>query len=242
MIARVLTAALAAGFLAAVVASVLQAFTTTPLILRAEAFERQAATAAERTGLIAKAHLAHEHPAQAIDAGAEWRPAEGVPRAVFTGLATLLSGVGYALLLSALLLGAGSGFSLRETLPWAIGGFLAVNLAPAMGLPPELPGMGGGSLAARQAWWLAAALGTGLGLYLVGIVRARWAVALGLAAMVGPHVVGAPHAAAASGVPAVLAAQFAARSLAVAFVFWAVLGLALGWIWPRLEPKADPAL
>ena len=31
--------------------------------------------------------------------------------------------------------------------------------------------------------------------------------------------------------PPVFAAQFAARSLAIGFTFWAVLGLAFGWAW-----------
>jgi predicted cobalt transporter CbtA len=42
-------------------------------------------------------------------------------------------------------------------------------------------------------------------------------------------------------VPAGLAAQFAARSLAVAFVFWLVLGLSLSWIWRRLATKTEIA-
>lgn len=246
MIARVLTAACVAGFLAAVVATVLQIFATTPLILKAEAFEKRAAHEAPGAALV----LAHTHrtpapEATAAEAGHDgWKPADGLSRAAFTGLATLIGGVGYALLLAALLLAAGSDLSVGQTLPWAIGGFLAVNLAPAAGLPPELPGMsGGGALAARQLWWLATVAGTGLGLYLIGVVRVPWSIAAGLAALALPHLAGAPHgAAAASEVPAALAAQFAARSLAVGFVFWVVLGLSLSWIWRRLAtPRAEKA-
>lgn len=244
MISRVLTAACVAGFLAAVVATVLQVFATTPLILKAEAFEKRASLEAPGAALV----LAHMHRAPAPEATAAeidhdaWKPGEGLSRAAFTGLATLIGGVGYALLLTALLLAAGSDLSVRQALPWAIGGFLAVNLAPAAGLPPELPGMGGEHLAARQIWWLATVAGTGLGLYLIGAVRAPWAIAAGLAALALPHLVGAPHgAAAASDVPAALAAQFAARSLAVGFVFWVVLGLSLSWIWRRLATRAETA-
>jgi cobalt transporter subunit CbtA len=234
MISRVLTAACVAGFLAALAATLLQAFATTPLILKAEAYERKAAI--ERPGG-AVLVLAHMHQTHAPDGAAE-----GFSRLAFTGLATLLSGVGYALLLAAVLLAAGSDLRVGQTLAWAVGGFIAMNLAPAMGLPPELPGMGGEALAARQLWWLATAAGTALGLYLIGVVRAPWAVAAGLAAIVLPHAIGAPHAAAsASEVPPMLAAQFAARSLAVAFVFWVVLGLSLGWAWQRLATRAEPA-
>lgn len=244
MISRVLTAACVAGFLAAAVATVLQVFVTTPLILQAEGFEKRAATETPGAPVLGLAHV-HQAPTpetKAIAAGNdEWRPAEGFSRAAFTGFATLLSGVGYALLLAALLLAAGSDLNVRETLPWAIGAFLAVNLAPAAGLPPELPGMGGEHLPARQVWWLATVIGTGLGLYLIGVVRAPWSIAAGLAAIVAPHVVGAPHGSTASEVPAVLAAQFAARSLAVAFLFWLVLGLSLSWAWRRLATKAETA-
>ena len=245
MISRVLTAACVAGFLAAAVATVLQVFATTPLILKAEAFEKQAAVEAIGGAVLFRAHM-HQAPApDGQGAGAdhdEWKPAEGLSRAAFTGVATLVSGIGYALLLSALLLAAGSDLRVGQTLPWAVGGFIAVNLAPAMGLPPELPGMGGEALAGRQLWWLGTVVGTGVGLYLTGIVRAPWAIAAGLVVIVAPHLIGAPHGAATvSGVPAALAAQFAARSLAVAFVFWVVLGLSLSWTWERLATKAEAA-
>lgn len=245
MISRVLTAACVAGFLTAVVVTILQVFATTPLILKAETFERQASSKPSGESVLV---LAHMHGNSRLDAQSvvaedgEWKPAEGLSRAAFTGLATLIGGVGYALLLAALLLAAGSDLTVRQTLPWVVGGFLAVNLAPAMGLPPELPGMGGADLAARQLWWVATVAGTGLGLYLIGVVRAPWAIAAGLVAIMAPHVIGAPHAAAAaSEAPATLAAQFAARSLGIAFVFWIVLGLSLSWIWRRLATEAEIA-
>lgn len=241
MISRVLTAACVAGFLAAAAVTILQVFATTPLILRAESFEKRAAIEApgEATLVLAHVHQAPAANAKAAEVNDEWKPTDGLARAAFTGLATLVSAVGYALLLTALLLAMGSDFGLRETLPWAVAAFLAVNLAPAAGLPPELPGMGGEHLAQRQLWWLGTVAGTGLGLYLIGIVRTPWAVAVGLAAIVAPHVVGAPHGAGASEVPAGLAAQFAARSLAVAFVFWIVLGVSLSWTWRRLATRAE---
>ena len=77
-------------------------------------------------------------------------------------------------------------FDPQTALRWAIGGFLAVNLAPAVGLPPELPGMGGAHLAERQIWWVCTALGTGLGLYLITNVRHHAAIGIGLLAIVRP--------------------------------------------------------
>ncbi|WP_201832384.1 CbtA family protein [Microvirga zambiensis] len=258
MIMRVLKAALVAGFLAACVAATLQTFLTSPLILEAETFEKSAGPQAQATGYGGLVQLAHVHSAQLHSAqlhlahGQEahadaeeggWEPGEGFPRIAFTALATLVSGVGYAAILAALLLASGREFNPQTALRWAIGGFVAVNLAPAVGLPPELPGMGGAHLAERQIWWVCTALGTGLGLYLVTNVRHHAAIAIGLLAIVFPHIIGAPHAAAAaSDVPAVLAAQFAARSLAVAFAFWATLGLSLGWYWVRQEDRTTSGL
>jgi cobalt transporter subunit CbtA len=246
MIVRLLSAACLAGLLAAGVTAALQAAATTPLIVAAERFEARGPAAhahaevggnpaAEAPGAPASAAPVSAAPAAGDEA---WAP-EGLSRAAFTGLATLVSAVGYALVLSALILASGAEMTLATALPWALGAFLAVNLAPAIGLPPELPGMGGGNLAARQAWWALTVAATGIGLYLVAAVRSRWAVLLGTIAVALPHLVGAPHLAEASPVPAGLAALFAVRSLAVALLFWLTLGAALGWIGARLS-RAEP--
>ncbi|ACL57129.1 CbtA family protein [Methylobacterium nodulans] len=240
MTIRLLSAALVAGFLAACVASGLQFALTSPLILEAEKYETHASLEpVQASSLIVLAHAGSEHGA-GHGAGAEteeWQPAPGLPRLAFTALATLVSGVGYALLLGAVLLATGRPVTRGEALRFAIGGFLAASLAPAIGLPPELPGMGGEALALRQTWWIATALATAAGLYLVAIRGGALAVATGLALIVAPHVWGAPHVAESSALPAAVAAQFAARSIAVAFAFWAVLGLAFGWAWDAVARK-----
>ena len=239
MIAKVFSAALAAGALAASIAFVLQVLLTVPLIRQAEAYEQ----AARPHAALSLIHLAHsEHGAGAhatASAAAEWQPGEGLPRLALTGVATLASAVGYALVLLALMLAAGAQPTLPRGLAWGIGGFAAVSLAPAVGLPPELPGMGGEGVAGRQLWWLGAALGAGVGLYLIAVVRGRLAAVLGLAAISAPHLLGAPHGGEGGTVPAALAAQFAARSIALSAVFWATLGLTLGWAWTRLD-AAEP--
>lgn len=244
MISRLLSAALAAGFLAAVVTTGLQLSLTSPLILEAERYESQDAQAAQSGAPalpIVHAHLdrahlhrvhgGHDHGA-APDAAPAWQPGAGLPRMAFTGLATLIGGVGYALLLGAVMLALGREPNPERGLSFAVAGFLSVALAPAMGLPPELPGSEQAPLAARQAWWLMTAVATGMGLYLIAIRRSAIGIAGGLVLIVAPHLVGAPEAATAkSELPAGLAAQFAARSLAIGFMFWAVIGLAYGWAW-----------
>ena len=234
MTIRLLSAALVAGFLAACVAAVLQFALTSPLILKAEVYEKRAEAAP--AGFIVLAHAGDAHAGHGVEAEAEWEPGEGLPRLAFTALATLVAGVGYALLLGAALLVHGRGVP-DLALRFALGGFLAVALAPAIGLPPELPGMAAGPLGARQLWWVATALATASGLYLAVMIGRPWAIAAGLSLIVAPHLVGAPHPAdpVAGTLPAELAAQFAARSLAVALAFWAALGLAFARAWRMFD-------
>jgi cobalt transporter subunit CbtA len=155
----------------------------------------------------------------------------------------VLVGVGFGLLLSgafALRQGLGGGrIDARSGVLWGLGGFAAFALAPAFGLPPELPGSLAGDLAARQAWWLATAAATAAGLALIAFApRPAWKLA-GAAALALPHVVGAPAPAHLGGAaPPELAASFAAASLVAAALFWIVLGGVGGWLYARLDAKA----
>jgi cobalt transporter subunit CbtA len=239
MIARVFGTALVAGFLAACMSLLLQTTLTTPLILKAERSEHQHSQRQPNGGLI---HLAHvEHSAPSGTDGEAWKPAEGLQRVAFTGLATLVGGVGYAFLLLAVMLAARTEPTVTRGLAWGLAGFAAFSLAPAVGLPPELPGMSGDALQARQLWWLSAVIGTGVGLYLLAFLRKPLPILLGLLAIAAPHMIGAPSAGEDSAVPAALAAAFAARSIAVSAAFWAVIGLGVGWAWLRFGEQAAGA-
>ncbi|TNC16278.1 cobalt transporter [Methylobacterium terricola] len=241
MTKRLLAAALVAGFLAACVASALQFALTSPLILAAEKYETAETVAPARHAfanpLIVLAHAGHDHGGEP-----QWQPAPGLPRLAFTALATLVSGVGYALLLGAVLVASGREVTPGEALKFGIGGFLAASLAPAIGLPPELPGVAAAALESRQLWWVATAVATAAGLYLIAIRRGPVAIGLGLALIVAPQAWGAPHGPEEiSAMPPVYAAQFAARSLAIGFAFWAVLGLAFGWAWGAVTGRQGAA-
>ncbi|KQO72986.1 cobalt transporter [Methylobacterium sp. Leaf469] len=249
MIIRLVSAALVAGFLAAIVATGLQLALTSPLIIAAERYETQAQApvsppAPGFASLVVRVHGGHDHGAKdpGVSGGETapaWQPGPGLPRMAFTALATLVGGVGYALLLGAVLLACGREPTPETGLRFAVAGFLAVALAPALGLPPELPGMDAAPLADRQFWWVMTAVATAMGLYLIAIRRAPISIAGGLVLIVAPHLAGAPETShAASALPAGYAAQFAARSLGIAFVFWAVIGLAYGWAWALFGRKA----
>lgn len=241
MITRVLATALAAGFVAGVLVAVLQHFTTTPLILAAEVYETQAAEgAAPQYGGYSsgEARLVLVHTGHDEVAGeAEWAPSDGVERTLYTSTVTVATAIGFAFLLLAGLLVAGSPIDARRALGWAAAGFVVTGLAPALGLPPELPGMVAADLAQRQVWWIATAVATAVALWLILRTRGLALPALGLAILLVPHIIGAPHPAAeeASRVPAELASRFASASLVVHAALWALTGALVGWFWQRNE-------
>jgi cobalt transporter subunit CbtA len=222
MLRRILFTALIAGTVAGLFAAGIQHLKLIPLIAAGEVYEA-AGTQAD-----------HHH-----DAMPEWEPAPGIERAGYTVLADVLAGIGFALVLIggvALARLGGYAIDARRGLVWGAAGFVVFALAPAIGLPPELPGMAAAGLAARQQWWLLTAVATATGLGLLIFARPAALRVVGAALIVLPHLIGAPAAPHASaGVPAELAAEFATASLAVAAAFWLLLGGVSGWLYRHFE-------
>lgn len=161
--------------------------------------------------------------------------AAGGARALLTTVTLALTGEAFAAVLAGISLVSGIALTPRNSVIWGLCGFLAVTLAPAAGLPPELPGMPAGDLRLSQLWWLGTIIATGLGIFLVVKGHAIWAVVL----ITMPHVIGAPVAASQeSAVPAGLAAAFAANSIAAGAVFWILIGLFLGLALDKLAKEA----
>lgn len=247
--------ALIAGLAAGLATSVVQAGKLWPLIAAAEVLEAGAPPSAQ-------GH-AHDHaptPAQATSQGAApqgvsppghthdhgdahdhgWSP-EGPLRHALTVLFNIAAGLGFGLILNALArlraLSAGATFTATEGVLWGIAGFAAFALAPALGLPPELPGMAAGELVHRQLWWVGTALCSAGAIALWVFVGGAWRAIAVLLAVV-PHLVGAPHAHEHGAVPGELGAAFAAASLAASAVFWVVLGGVSGWAQTRWRQTA----
>jgi len=220
MFRRIFGAAFGAGIAVGLFIAALQHVTLVPLILEAEKYEAGAP--------------AHKHVHDGAEA--ERTPVADSPwRAVLTTIATTLTAVGFALLLSGVFAVSGRDVDAREGLLWGLAGFTAFALAPAFGLPPELPGAVAADLAARQAWWIGTVAATAAGLGLIVFAPSRWGVPLAVALFAAPHLFGAPHPGEGAGsVPPELAAAFAARSLAVNALLWALLGLATGALYARL--------
>lgn len=211
VIGRVLLAALLAGVVAGLVMGAIQHVRITPLILQAEALEQVSDVAA-------------------------WSPADGWERTFFTTVVTALTGAAFAILLAGLSLLTGIAITPRNGLIWGFCAFLAITLAPAAGLPPELPGMPAGDLVARQVWWAATILATGIALYLIAVRSEPWAKALAVVLIALPHIVGAPlplsHETA---VPAGLAAAYASNVIAAAALFWCLIGVFTGFAMQRFS-------
>ena len=235
MVTRVLTVSILAGLLAGLIVAALQHVTTTPLILKAETYEAAlralpAPMQAAFTGE-ARIHLAHGPAAHGDEH--EWKPQDGFQRTAFTSLVTIATAIGFAALLLAGMIAANERIDERRALAWAVCGFLAFGLAPAMGLAPELPGAAAAELQHRQLWWLMTAAVTAGALFVFLRVEASWARALAVLALLLPHLIGAPHPVAPeSRVPAEIAAHFAALSLAIQAALWLATGFAVGVLWP----------
>lgn len=230
MIQRVLFAAILAGLVAGLLVTAIQATRITPLIQHAETYESAAP--------VASAGHSHSHDAAAHHHDGEasiWAPEDGVERTAYSALANVLTAIGFGLLLTAGFALYGKPVGAAKGVAWGMAGFAAFWLAPALGLPPELPGLQSAELSDRQAWYAGTVIATGGGIGLIVFVR-NWIVRIaGAALIVAPHIIGAPHPETLGGnTPPELAAMFVMASLLGAAVLWLVLGGVSGYLYDRL--------
>ena len=151
------------------------------------------------------------------------------PSLVTTAIADVVLATAFALFLcAAMTLRPAAGW--RAGLAWGLAGYVVFFVAPSIGLPPELPGTESAALHERQLWWAFAAADAAAGLALVVFGRGLvWRLA-GIAVLVLPHAVGAPHPAVhAASAPAELVAQFVRAAYLVNAVFWLALGALAGF-------------
>jgi cobalt transporter subunit CbtA len=221
----VFSAALA-GLIVGAVISVAQFFGTVPLIQQSEVYERKAAAEAPPA--------AHDHD-KAHSRDSEWEPEDGLQRNSFTVAANILTAIGFALLLTGIFAIRGRPVTWREGLRWGLAGFVVFTAAPGLGLPPELPGMAVAELTARQTWWIATAVATAGGLFLLAFRPAAWAAVLGLGLIALPHLIGAPLAPEShSEVPAALSHRFIVLVTLTSLLFWTLLGVATSIAFGRI--------
>jgi cobalt transporter subunit CbtA len=227
MIGRVILAALLAGIAAGLIMGAIQHVRLTPLILEAEVFEKVGpphahGTAMEQAGEAAPAAAEHDH-------GEGWAPADGWQRTLATTVTAAMSGAAFAAILAGISLLTGLPVTPANGMVWGLCGFLAVTIAPAAGLPPELPGMAAAELVPRQVWWTGTVAATAAAIYLLATRRDTFAICLAIVLIGAPHLIGAPVAPhGESAVPPGLAAEFVANSIAANAVFWVLIGAFLG--------------
>jgi cobalt transporter subunit CbtA len=247
---RIFFAAVLAGLAAGLAMSALQQWKVTPLILQAETYENAApaevpAPTADHVHPEGTAPHTHAEaaPAHVHDENA-WAPQDGPERIGYTVLANVLGCMGFALLLAAASVLLGFPITATNGVIWGLGGFLAFQLAPALGLAPELPGMPAADLGARQLWWLGSAACTGIGLLTLAKLRNWTGVGIAAVLLLVPHIIGAPQLVGdhASDVPAHLATEFAAAALAAGALFWLTVGPLLGYFTELLARREATAL
>ena len=219
---RIALAAGVAGLAAGIALTAVQQARVAPLIRTAEVIE--------------EAGLAPERPAPASP-----EPRRGeTQRLIATGVANAVLGTGFALILAAgMTLRGHRGW--RAGLAWGLAGYLVFFVAPAIGLPPELPGMESAPLAQRSAWWLFTAALTALGVWLLIFApRPAWRVS-GLVLAAVPQLFGAPQGASHE-ITAThdLAKEFIAATALANAVFWLLIGVVTGALY-RPERGKPPA-
>lgn len=246
MFRRIFFTAIVAGLLGGIGISVVHEFTTTPIILHAEEFENSGGDDAHKHSLrdrgLSLIPRAYAHgPAETADGDEAWGPGDGLERTLFTTLANILTGIGFALVLTACFALSGRPVNGQTGVLWGLAGFGIASLAPSLGLPPEVPGAMAAELAGRQMWWFLCVAATAAGLWaMVFRNGAAWMIG-GIAVIALPHLIGAPQPERIGGnVPPELAAHFVAASLVTAAIFWCATGWLAGTFWDRFSSPEAP--
>ena len=117
---KLMLAVFGSGALAGLALFSVQHFTVIPLIQTAETYEA------------AHSDAAHQ------DQG--WQPTEGWERTSFTALTTMLTEIGFAAMLFGVMALAGETIDIRHG-ALGLAAFACFSLAPALGLPPQPPGV-----------------------------------------------------------------------------------------------------
>ncbi|NRB38443.1 MAG: CbtA family protein [Pseudomonadales bacterium] len=237
---RIIFNALLVGLLAGFILSVIQLLTVTPIILAAEMFE-VADVNVHGADSHHGSHGSPGHHGEAIVTEESWAPADGSERTLYTFISNGFAGIGFAALLLALMaqmqiLSVAQLTPLKGLL-WGIAGFVTFFLAPALGLPPEIPGVEAAAVEHRQAWWLMAVIGVGGGLIILAYAPIKLKI-LGFLFLAVPYLLPIPHhdgPAFTHPDPAVvetlmqLHQQFIFVSAASNLAFWLLLGGLSAW-------------
>ena len=243
---RIIYSAILIGIVTGALLSCLQVVGLNPIIFAAETYEIESSASGTTSG---GDHSDHSH-----DHGtASWAPEDGLERTAYTFLANISASIGFAAIMLAMMsqfwLSRNRNVSWTQGSLWGLAGFAALFLAPAIGLPPEIPGVVAAAVEHRQVWWALTAVSVAIGLGVIAFTTVRMK-ALGLVFLVIPYIVGAPHAdgpvfqhpdPAAVSALTQLHQQFIVTSAVTNLVFWLLLGLACRFAFNRWFRKIQPS-
>ena len=186
---NIILTSLLLGLLAGSLLTLLQMVAVNPIIFAAEAYEEKAAPEVAHSHSHDHSH-AHSHDDEA------WAPADGFERSGYSFVANVLAAIGFAAMLLAIMsqlqLQGLTQLSLSRGLLWGLAGFGVFFLMPALGLPPEIPGVEAAAIENRQTWWLLAVVAGIAGLVLLAFAPAKYKL-IGPLLLALPFIVGAPH-------------------------------------------------
>tara|TARA_Y100000739_G_C20550550_1_gene438014 strand:- start:405 stop:1091 length:687 start_codon:yes stop_codon:yes gene_type:complete len=216
MFKNIFVSAVVCGALAGVLATAMQLLLVSPLLLEAELFE---------TGQSIH-FVADGSPESAVKHLDIWQDPFRHFMTLCFNLVTF-TGFGF-LLLAALSFLEKRGFKLKtaEGIVAGVCGFIIFQLAPAIGLPPELPGTISVEVSTKQIWWITTIFCTAAGILCFSLSQNKLLILFGIFLVIIPHFIGHPKLDNYYGVaPPELAAEFASRALAVSMVTWIFLGI-----------------
>jgi cobalt transporter subunit CbtA len=224
---RIIYSAVVIGMVSGLILSGMQILSVDPIIFAAESYE------------VVEVEEGQDH------GSSTWAPEDGTERTTYTILSNMTAGIGFSAILLALMSqfwrSKEKNISWLQGVIWGLAGFVAIFLAPAIGLPPEIPGVEAAPLHNRQLWWVFTILSvsTGLGILAFAAVKIK---PIGLLFLAMPYIVGAPHT---DGPefshpdPEAVAAltqlhqQFILTSGISNLIFWLILGVACGFAFNR---------
>ena len=230
---RILLQALLIGLVSGAILTGLQHVEVIPTIMEAEIYENEAGLTSNHDHSNSQDHI-HSNNSSSTS---------GIGRTAYTLLANVLVAIGFSLLLLVSFIFASKrGYRILwyTGLLWGLAGFAVFNFAPAIGLPPELPGSESAPLENRQGWWFLTVILTGAGLGLAAFTKSIPGRFFGIVLLLIPHIVGAPqpehHG---SKVPEELQDHFVLVSLITSAVFWLILGSLNAFFYQRYKTKGD---
>ena len=231
MITKSITTVLLSGFIVGLIYTVMQILMITPLIISAEKYELSEVPAdfkIEDSEGISKEEIAyHKYSGNWINSILNIRN-------FYTSISNIVTAIAFSMILISVFLMRGKLVNFNSGIIWGVAGFSIFSLAPALGLPPELPGMSAAALESRQIWWIGTVTATAVSIGIFSECKTILPKIAALAIIISPHIIGAPHPFVfESNVPAELSAQFAVMTLFTSAFFWLILGGTTGYFYKK---------